>query len=55
MQTQNALEVVFRNQEPRREPRYPNVWLLVAAGRSVKVFVVQDGMHRPRVIRKEAA
>ena len=55
MQPINGLEVVFRNPEPRRESPCSNVWLLFAAGQSVKVIVAQDGVRRPRVVWKEAA
>ena len=55
MQPIKGLEVVFSNPEPKREPQYPNVWLLLSNSRSLKVFVVQDAARRPRVVGREAA
>lgn len=50
-----GLAIVLRNPEPRREPQYPDGWMLLTSDRQLKIFVCRDVVGRPRVVRKKAA
>ena len=51
-----GLEIIFRNDEPRREGQCSSTWLLCSRDREeFRVFVSCDGVSRPRIVRKEAA
>jgi hypothetical protein len=51
-----GLEIIFRNDEPRRKGQYSSTWLLCSRDREeFMVFVSCDGINRPRIVWKEAA
>ncbi len=51
-----GLQIIFRNDEPRREGQHSSTWHLYSRDREErKVFVSCDGVSRPRIVGKEAA
>jgi hypothetical protein len=51
----SGLAIVFSNPEPRREPQFPNGWILVRRDSQVRVRVTRDDARRPSIVSKEAA
>jgi hypothetical protein len=50
------LVIVARNQQPKREARYPRTWLLYTLGQDpVEVHVEHDSHNTPHVLNKGAA
>ena len=50
------LVIVVSNDQPNREERYPNTWVLYRRGQdAVEVHVVHDPDHRPYVLGKAVA
>jgi len=49
------LIVIARNDQPKREERYPQTWLLHKGSNTIEVHVAHDSLDRPRVLDKGAA
>ena len=49
------LMVIAKNDQPQREERYPQTWLLYRGGETIEVHVAHDSPKRPRVLDKGAA
>ena len=50
------LVIVVNNDQPRREERYPDTWVLSRRGQdAVEVHVAHDPDHKPRVLGKAVA
>ena len=48
--------IVISNDEPSREDRYPNTWLLYRRGQGVvEVHVAHDSDHKPYVLHNRVA
>ena len=50
------LVIVVSNDEPRREERYPNTWVLYRRGQdAIEIHVAHDPDHKPQVLGKAVA
>jgi len=51
----SSLAIVFSNPQPRREPQYPNGWMLIRGDSQLRIYVSRDHASRPSIVKKEAA
>jgi hypothetical protein len=49
------LILIAKNEQPKREERYPQIWLLYKGHDTIQIHVTHDGLDRPRVLDKGAA
>jgi hypothetical protein len=49
------LRIIAKNEQPNREQRYPQTWLLHKQDNTIQIQVKHDGLNRPFILNKAAA
>jgi hypothetical protein len=49
------LRIVAKNEQPNREDRYPQTWLLYKQDNTIEIQVKHDELNRPFVFNRAAA